>query len=457
MTTWILAIGWGALTCGAAGAIAFIITSVYERRGRAAWIAVALSVPLLGLFAALLLLDFPARAWIVLGACTLGVVGVLLLVLPIGTNPPLRIPGPQRRIDERDAIFHRFYRLQPGTPEYAEYYRTHPEKQESDALVRALPRLAHPGSHSYSPALAPFQMATFEVLEHMTREIEWAAEPVEGAPVAISPEEATRRIKGFARHLGADLVGATELNPAYVYSHIGRSPGAWGAPIVLPHSHALAIVVEMGHEMIRHAPDSVTTTETAFQYFEAAKIALLVARYINRLGYAARAHVDGNYRVLCGPIAVDAGLGELGRLGLLITPQFGPRVRLSVVTTSLPLVPDRPVHFGVQHFCEMCRKCAACCPSSSIDFGEKAVYNGVEKWRSDQESCYRFWRVQGSDCAVCIRVCPYSHPATPLHDLVRRAVRRNAWARRIALWADDLFYGRQPKACGALPDWHARQ
>ncbi len=96
------------------------------------------------------------------------------------------------------------------------------------------------------------------------------------------------------------------------------------------------------------------------------------------------------------------------------------------------------------------------CPrpvESMVHFNEFDTY----KWRSDQESCYRFWRVQGSDCAVCIRVCPYSHPATPLHDLVRRAVRRNAWARRIALWADDLLYGRQPKACGALPDWHARQ
>ncbi|GAG38682.1 unnamed protein product, partial [marine sediment metagenome] len=75
-------------------------------------------------------------------------------------------------------------------------------------------------------------------------------------------------------------------------------------------------------------PASATTTETVFKYFEVAKIAMLVARYINLLGYEARAHVDANYRVTCGPIAVDAGLGELGRLGLLVTPQYGPRARL---------------------------------------------------------------------------------------------------------------------------------
>jgi len=207
--------------------------------------------------------------------------------------------------------------------------------------------------------------------------------------------------------------------------------------------------------MVRHAPDNATTTETAVKYFEAAKIAMLVARYINLLGYAARAHVDGNYRVLCAPIAADAGLGELGRLGLLITPRFGPRLRLSVVTTDLPLVQDQPIHFGVQHFCSLCKKCADCCPSASIDSGDKALCRGVEKWQSNQESCYHFWRVQGSDCSICVKVCPYSHPSTPLHNLVRWAVRRNALGRRVALWADDLFYGRRPQPCFDLPDWHA--
>jgi reductive dehalogenase len=240
-----------------------------------------------------------------------------------------------------------------------------------------------------------------------------------------------------------------------VYSHIGRSPGEWGTPIELNHTHALAIAAEMDLDMVRHAPDSATTTETAFKYFEVARIAMMVARYINMLGYEARAHVDGNYRVLCVPIAADAGLGELGRLGLLMTPQFGPRIRLSVVTTNMPLTQDKPVTFGVQHFCRFCRKCAACCPSAAIDSGGKEIHNGVEKWQSDQERCYRFWRHQGTDCAVCMQVCPYSHPDSFLHNLVRRVIRRNALARRIALSADDLFYGRRPKARTALPPWHA--
>jgi ferredoxin len=455
MTAWILAGGWIVFVLLAVGAAGFTSTSIAEQRWRAVVIAIVLFLPLLGVLAAALLIDYAARPWVISAVLAVGVLAALLVTLPIGPNRPLRIVGPQKRVDEREAIFHRFYRLRSGTPEFEQFYRDHPEKRAFDDKLRQMPRLAHPGTRSYDRLSSPFQIATFEVLEGITRDVEWQPAPIDGGLVEASPEEFTRRVKGFARYLGANLVGTTKLNPAYVYSHIGRSPGPWGEPITLNHEFAVAIGVEMKPELIRHAPDGATTTETAFKYFEAAKVAMLLARYINLLGYEARAHIDGNYRVLCGPIAADAGLGELGRLGLIITPRFGPRVRWSTVTTNLPLIQDKPVTFGVQHFCDSCRKCAVNCPSQAIAHGDKAVILGVEKWQSDQESCYRFWRHQGSDCSVCVRVCPYSHPATPLHDLVRWVVRRNSLARHVALWCDDLFYGRHAKTRFRLPDWHA--
>jgi reductive dehalogenase len=210
----------------------------------------------------------------------------------------------------------------------------------------------------------------------------------------------------------------------------------------------------MDNDMIRHAPDLPVTTETAFAYFEVGKVAMMLARYINMLGYNARAHVDGNYRVLCVPVAADAGLGELGRLGLLITPGYGPRIRLSVVTTNLELLQDEPVAFGVQEFCGFCMKCAFNCPSGSIEKGNKREIKGVEKWQSQQESCYAYWRKQGTDCSLCIRVCPYAHPRNLMHDVVRWGIRRNGLARRLALAGDDLLYGRRPRGRFPLPDWH---
>lgn len=433
-----------------------VITLASEGERRATAVAVALSLPMICAYHLLWLWSFPGRDWIALAAVVLPGVLLFILLLPMGKVRTLRIPGPQNRMDERDAVFHRFYRLEPGTPDFDAYYEQHPDKVAFDEKVRALPPLAGPGSKTYHPLSSPFQIASFSLIEEISRDLEWSPSPVEGKPVEASPAEFAKRIKGYAHYLGAKMVGCTKLNPAYVYSHIGRSPGVWGTPVELDHSHAIAIVVEMSHEMVRHSPDDPTTTETAFQYLEAGKIAMLLARYINLLGYEARAHVDGNYRVQCVPIAVDAGLGELGRLGLLITPVYGPRIRLSVVTTKMPLAQDEPVTFGVQDFCSFCKKCADICPSGSIDKGDPREHNGAVKWRSEQDTCYRYWRMAGSDCAVCVKVCPYSHPDNFMHNAVRLLIERNALARRLALHGDDLLFGRRPDEKYPLPPWHAK-
>lgn len=450
----LLVLGWIAFGLTALLALLFVITSVAEREWRAAGLAVLLAVLALGILGTPLLLEFPGRFWVLLVLLVMGAAGGLLLVLPLGKSPPVVIAGPLERVDERDAVFHRFYRIQPGTGEFEAYYRDHPEKRAFDEKVRALPPLGGPGSKTYHPLSSVFQVAAFSVLEEISRDIEWEPEPLGSSMVQASPKEFSASIRGFARYLGADLVGCTRLNPAWVYSHIGRSPGPFGAPIELDHKHAVAIAVEMSHDMVRLAPGSQTTTETAFKYFEVGKIAMILARAINLLGYPARAHLDGNYRVMCVPVAADAGLGELGRLGLLVTRRFGPRVRLAVVTTDLPLEPDEPVTFGVQHFCELCRKCATICPSGSIDAGAREEYAGVLKWQTRQDTCYRAWRAQGSDCNLCVKVCPFSHPATPLHNLVRWLTSRNAPARRLLEKADDLFYGRRPQAAFLPPPWH---
>jgi ferredoxin len=58
---------------------------------------------------------------------------------------------------------------------------------------------------------------------------------------------------------------------------------------------------------------------------------------------------------------------------------------------------------------------------------------------------HHYWNVIGTDCGRCMSVCPYSHPDTLSHNLVRGAIRRSGFARRAALRLDNLFYGRSPE------------
>jgi ferredoxin len=170
-----------------------------------------------------------------------------------------------------------------------------------------------------------------------------------------------------------------------------------------------------------------------------------VALLIQSLGYPARAHLDGNYRVVCPLVARDAGLGEIGRMGLLMTPELGPRVRLGVVTTDLPLITTpRRRDPSVIDFCTRCKKCAVVCPSHAIPFDDRREIGGVRRWRIDSAACFTYWCTVGTDCGRCVRACPYAHPANALHDTVRWGVRRSPLFRVLAIKLDDWLYGRNP-------------
>jgi reductive dehalogenase len=193
--------------------------------------------------------------------------------------------------------------------------------------------------------------------------------------------------------------------------------------------------------------------ESARQYLRSGAMAVQVAQYIRNLGYEARAHIDGNYRVVCPLVARDAGLGEIGRMGLLMTPELGPRVRIAVVTTDLPLATDeRRFDPTMIDFCVHCRKCAEACPSDAIPFDDRVDVNGVKRWQIDSEACFTLWCRIGTDCGRCVSVCPYSHPSNLLHNLVRCGVRNSSLFRRLAIWMDDVFYGKPPPP-SPLRDW----
>jgi ferredoxin len=209
----------------------------------------------------------------------------------------------------------------------------------------------------------------------------------------------------------------------------------------------------MDFEMMGSSPDAPVVMESARQYVEAARIAVQLAAAIRALGYPARAHIDGNYRVIAPLVARDAGLGEIGRMGLLMTPTHGPRVRLGVVTAQVELVADpcKPDPSMID-FCTICSKCADNCPSRSIPFDDRREANGTLRWQINSETCFHYWNVIGTDCGRCMVVCPYSHPSTFSHNLIRWGNAHSGGFRRLANWMDDIFYGRNP-AKRSPPPW----
>ena len=230
-----------------------------------------------------------------------------------------------------------------------------------------------------------------------------------------SPRDMATDLKVVARTFGADLVGITEYDERWVYAskYSRRTDGEKAQEIPPGMTSVIVIAQSMDFDLIRTVPSALSGTATGIGYSKDTMVLLAVAQYIVNLGY--RAVPSMNDSALAIPYALKAGLGEYGRHGLLITEEFGPRVRLGKIFTDLPLAHDRPKRFGVREFCEVCRACTDACPSKAIPDGPPTAerhnasnLKGVRKWTVDGVRCFKFWANQNSDCSICVRVCPYN-------------------------------------------------
>jgi reductive dehalogenase len=266
-----------------------------------------------------------------------------------------------------------------------------------------------------------------------------------------NPEIMSEKVKEIARFLGADLVGITDLDKAYIYSHKGAYrdflQGNFGQEIDLSHKYAICLGKEMDYSKIRAGHSYIENAEVGKIYTAIAIIAIELAAYIRELGYPAQAHFLTYEEVLHVPLAIKAGLGELGRSGILLSREYGPRLRLATVTTDLPLALDSPVDIGVQDLCSKCQKCATNCPAGAIPHSNKIVVRGVEKWKLDEEKCLKFWCSNPKEwmsCSNCITVCPWNKPDVWYHHTAVWFVERWAMARSMILYLDDILYGKRP-------------
>ena len=257
-----------------------------------------------------------------------------------------------------------------------------------------------------------------------------------------SPEIMAREVKHAARVLGADLVGVTGYDERWMYTHAYSRETETEKPQEIPAGldNVVVIAQSMDRGLLRTAPSALSGAATGATYSRDTIVLLAIAQYITNLGYRAVASMNDSALVI--PLAIKAGLGEYGRHGLLITREFGPRVRIGKVFTDMLLAHDRPVRFGVKETCGICRACTDGCPAKAISGGEPStlVHNrsniqGIRKWTTDAEKCFRFWTNQNTDCSICVRVCPYNRDFSEWWSRAWRWL-AGTRLRRLALWLD---------------------
>lgn len=311
------------------------------------------------------------------------------------------------RIDERNIMFSRISRVE-GTNQYNDYYKEHPENKEFDDRLRSLPPMNGDQTKYFDPLNSPIVDSTFEFLADIKGLVDGGQQAKQ--KVVATPAVFTEKLQGLAALYGAKLTGVAELDESYYYSIRGRNDQVYGEKVEPKLPYTFVFAVEMDPAYINTAPALSQSIAVTKGYLDAAIIGMMLAYYIKSLGYEARNHMDGNYLLVMPLAAKAAGLGDLGRHGLLVTSEFGSRIRLGAVTTDLPLIKSEASLFQVRDFCEQCGRCAGICPARAIAKEPAQMINGVKRWQIKQELCFEKWLEFGTDCGLCMASCPFSLP-----------------------------------------------
>ncbi len=310
------------------------------------------------------------------------------------------------RFDERKTIFSRMH-----WDESASFHGTEYRGGAADKIAQGIPGFSH--------LEFARDLASWTVHDCFRGAFSWRrlgeADPSLvrlGRYTADSSAQLTQQIKESARVFGADLVGVCKINESWIYSH-NRS----GDRIQLPEgcSHAIVLAIAMDKAAVGTSPEYASATATGVGYSKMAFTLACMAQFIRNLRYTAIPM--GNDTALSIPLAIDAGLGQLGRNGILTTPEFGSCLRLCKIFTDMPLASDKPIDFGLTTFCKDCMKCAEACRAGAISFDREPSFEiacpsnspGILRWAVDADKCYQFWAENTTACSSCIAACPFSN------------------------------------------------
>lgn len=219
--------------------------------------------------------------------------------------------------------------------------------------------------------------------------------------VTRGPSAATLDLKRTALRLGADLVGVCTINQSHVFR--GR---------IVPFDFGVVLGRAMNFDKVMTAPSVAAQAEVTRTYALLGQITIELATHIRNWGYEATVHhpavdllgdVDSSSDLLFIPHAVAAGLGELGRSGIMLSDLYGPRLRLAMISTELPMVIDEPMTKGIAKFCELCERCERKCPGGAIS-GERRMFRGSLRYITDSGRCLTQVAANWG-CRLCVKEC----------------------------------------------------
>ena len=281
-----------------------------------------------------------------------------------------------------------------------------------------------------------------------------------------TPEENSRMLRVAGRILGAADMGFVKLDEKtkkLLYGDVvfedveqGYEDKEKGIK-VLPNKD-LWVICAVIPQMLNYYSDRMSWANSNTAAYSRANIySNRMNVFLNGLGYQ---HYGGNTGSVGRAVGfgVMSGMGEYGRPGILVSPQFGTNFRTIMLhVTDLPLAVTKPIDAGITRFCRTCKKCAENCPAGAISMDDEPSWaswedgaqpwqaKGIKGWYMQSKKCYSFMLGGEPDCSRCQATCPFSKfDEAVMHDLVRMSIGSTAALNGIIRKMDDVFgYGEK--------------
>lgn len=170
-----------------------------------------------------------------------------------------------------------------------------------------------------------------------------------------------------AKDLDVDFISYTPVNENYIFKGLK----VYG-------KNAIVLGIEMKWDKIKTAPGAICQIEVFRVYKVLGDVAIELAEYLKEQGYKSEAHHPFGGKLLYGPHVVAANLGIKGRNRLIITPEFGPRQRWSIITTDAEIPKTEEKDFSdLEEYCKKCGACVRNCKGGSVYETPIEKENGV--------------------------------------------------------------------------------
>ncbi len=216
-------------------------------------------------------------------------------------------------------------------------------------------------------------------------------------PLKVTGSEFLDELKDFAHSVGVDIVGFAKLERKEIFKKKG-----------ILHDNAIVLAMEMDWDKIETAPSRPAMVMIMRTYNTLGIAANKITEFLRENGYSAQSGHPLGGMSLYTPLAVRAGLGWVGRNGLLITPEFGPRVRIAAVYTSIENLPfaENNEHSWISGYCSSCGLCIRKCPPAAIQ-DEAITHDSGRVTFVTLDKCFTYF-TDNFGCSICIKVCPFN-------------------------------------------------